>query len=180
MTTSTDTELVNRQSAHTHDSADPIPPPRMSPATPGDGDRTRREADSLASHSRSANAHPPALVPAYLLPPSLPRSAAELGHLQDHYHQNDDDQDPNDDPDNSSVHFASSIRVRTATSDPAVEHERVVDVEVRSCGKRVPYVGPIPLHRLLNHPKGGCITPLGRLGSACGSRREDAGHHRAG
>jgi len=135
----------------------------MSPATPGDGDRTHREADSLASHSRSANAHPPALVPAYLLPPSLPRSAAELGHLQDHYHQNDDDQDPNDDPDNSSVHFASSIGVRTATSDPAVEHERVVDVEVRSCGKRVPYVGPIPLHRLLNHPKGGCITPLGRF-----------------
>jgi hypothetical protein len=41
----------------------------------------------------------------------LPRGAAELGHLQDHYHQNDNDQDPDDDSDNSSVHFASSIRV---------------------------------------------------------------------
>jgi hypothetical protein len=29
----------------------------------------------------------------------------------------------------------------------------------------VPYVGPIPLRPQLNHPKGGCITPLGRLKS---------------
>jgi hypothetical protein len=35
------------------------------------------------------------------------RGVAELGQLQDHYHQNDDDQDSDDDPDNSSIHFAS-------------------------------------------------------------------------
>jgi hypothetical protein len=83
---------------------------------------------------------------------ALPRGAAELGHLQDHYHQNDNDQDPDDDSDNSSVHFASSIRVRPATSGP-------------SCGKRVPHVGLVSLHPQLNHPKGGCITPLRRLKS---------------
>jgi hypothetical protein len=44
---------------------------------------------------------------------SLPRGAAELGQLQDHYHQNDNDQDPDDDSNDSSVHFASSILVRT-------------------------------------------------------------------
>ena len=36
-----------------------------------------------------------------------PRGVAELGQLQDHYHQNDNDQDPDDGPDDSSVHFAS-------------------------------------------------------------------------
>jgi hypothetical protein len=36
-----------------------------------------------------------------------PRGVAELGQLQDHYHQNDNDQDPDDHPDDSSVHFAS-------------------------------------------------------------------------
>jgi hypothetical protein len=38
---------------------------------------------------------------------SAKRGAAELGQLQDHYHQNDNDQDPDDGPDDSSVHFAS-------------------------------------------------------------------------
>jgi hypothetical protein len=46
-------------------------------------------------------------------PIGLPRGAAELCQLQDHNHQNDNDQDPDDDPNNSSVHFASSIRVLT-------------------------------------------------------------------
>jgi hypothetical protein len=45
--------------------------------------------------------------------PRLPRGAAELGQLQDHYHQDDNDQDPDDDSDNSSVHFASLVRVLT-------------------------------------------------------------------
>ena len=30
-----------------------------------------------------------------------------LGQLQDHYHQNDNDQDTNNDPNDSSVHFSS-------------------------------------------------------------------------
>jgi hypothetical protein len=30
-----------------------------------------------------------------------------LGQLQDHYHQNDNDQDANNDPNDSSVHFSS-------------------------------------------------------------------------
>jgi len=47
----------------------------------------------------------------YLLPPGLPRGAAELGQLQDHYHQDDNDQVSDDDSDNSSVHFASLICV---------------------------------------------------------------------
>jgi hypothetical protein len=36
-----------------------------------------------------------------------PRGPAELGQLQDHYHQNDNDQDANNDPNDSSVHFSS-------------------------------------------------------------------------
>ena len=79
----------------------------------GDDAGAHREAEAWASQSRSASAHQPALVPAYLLPLGLPRGAAVLGHLQDHYHQNDNDQDPDDGPDKSSVHFASSIRVLT-------------------------------------------------------------------
>lgn len=31
----------------------------------------------------------------------------DLGQLQDHYHQNDNDQDPDDGPNDSSVHFVS-------------------------------------------------------------------------
>jgi hypothetical protein len=69
----------------------------------GDNAGAHREAESLGFPV----ADPPALVPAYLLSPGLPRGAAELGQLQDHYHQNDDDQDPDDESDNSSVHFAS-------------------------------------------------------------------------
>lgn len=38
---------------------------------------------------------------------SYPEPAAELGQLQDHYHQNDNDQDANNDPNDSSVHFSS-------------------------------------------------------------------------
>lgn len=105
---------INRQLVLTPDSADPIPPPRVSPATPvrvTTPERTARPK-AWASASRAASARPPALVPAYLCL-GLPRGAAELGQLQDHYHQNDDDQDPDDDADNSSVHFASSIRVLT-------------------------------------------------------------------
>ena len=34
-------------------------------------------------------------------------AVAELGQLQDHYHQNDNDQDPDNGPNDSSVHFAS-------------------------------------------------------------------------
>ena len=36
-----------------------------------------------------------------------PRGVTDLGQLQDHYHQNDNDQDPDDGPDDSSVHFVS-------------------------------------------------------------------------
>jgi hypothetical protein len=46
-------------------------------------------------------------------------------------------------------------------------------------GEHLPQ-GKDPLHPQLNHPKGGCITPLGRLKSSYGSRGEDTGHHRAG
>jgi hypothetical protein len=35
------------------------------------------------------------------------RDPAELGQLQDHYHQNDDDQDADNDPNDSTVHFLS-------------------------------------------------------------------------
>ena len=53
----------------------------------------------------------------------------ELGQLQDHQHQNDDDQDPDD----SSVYFASfDPRADPAASDPVVQHEPVVGVEVRA------------------------------------------------
>jgi hypothetical protein len=146
----------------------------------GDDAGAHREAECLGFPVEVYERTPPALVPAYLLPPGPPRGAAELGHLQDHYHQNDDDQDPDDGSDNSSVHFASSIRVRSRNFRPAVAHKPVADIGVQSCGKRVPYVGPIPLRPQLNHPKGGCITPLGRLKSLYGSRGEDTGHHRAG
>ena len=44
----------------------------------------------------------------------------------------------------------------------------------------MPYVGPIPLRLQLNHPKGGCITPLGRLRSGYGSCGADPGQHRVG
>jgi DNA-binding XRE family transcriptional regulator len=38
----------------------------------------------------------------------------------------------------------------------------------------------IPLRRQLNHPKGGCITPLRRLKASCGAHGEEANHHCAG
>jgi hypothetical protein len=48
----------------------------------------------------------------YLLPRGC-RAVRPLGQLQDNYHQNDDDQDPDDESDNSSVHFVSLVRVLT-------------------------------------------------------------------
>src|SRR5512133_801278 len=46
--------------------------------------------------------------------------------------------------------------------------------------KRVPASAMIPLRPPLNHPKGGCITPLGRLRSCHGARGEDASQQCAG
>jgi hypothetical protein len=70
---------------------------------------------------------------------ALPRSATELGQLQDHDHQDDNDQDPDDDSDNSSVHYASF--------DTRVDRNFRSGRRVPSCAKRVPSVGPIPLQR---------------------------------
>ena len=72
-----------------------------------------REAESLGFPVEGCERTPACTRAGVLVLLSLPRGAAELGQLQDHYHQNDNDQDPDDDPDNSSVHFASSIRVLT-------------------------------------------------------------------
>jgi len=80
-----------------------------------------------------------------LAAPGPPRGAAELSQLQDHDHQNDDDQDTDDDSDNSSVHFASldtgadsQLQIRPLNTNLSL-------TSGPSCGKRVPYVGPIPL-----------------------------------
>jgi hypothetical protein len=50
---------------------------------------------------------------------------AGLGQLQDHYHQNDDDQDANDEPNDSTVHFSSfdsHAEVILATRPPLCAH----------------------------------------------------------
>jgi len=99
---------------------------------------------------------------------------AELGQLQDHYHQNDNDQDADNDPNDSTVHF-SSFRFACG-SDLWYQHH--VERAPRS-GEHLPQ-GEDPLHPQLNHPKGGCITPLGRLKSSYGAPGDDACHHRAG
>jgi hypothetical protein len=92
-----------------------------------------------------------------------PRGAAELGQLQDHYHQNDYDQDSDDDSDDSSVHFASL----DTRADPQLQirpFEREVSLTSESELREASAIrGPIPLRLQLNHPNGGCITPLGRL-----------------
>jgi hypothetical protein len=75
-------------------------------------------SQGLRAHTRLHSCRPTCC------PQGLPRGAAELGQLQDHYHQNDNDQDPDDGSDNSSVHFASlDTRADSQLSDPAVEHD---------------------------------------------------------
>jgi hypothetical protein len=95
----------------------PIPNPTAesdsSHAGMGDNAGVHREAESLGFLVEVCERRPACSRAGVIAAQGLPRGAAGLGHLQDHYHQNDNDQDPDDGSDNSSVHFASSIRVLT-------------------------------------------------------------------
>ena len=125
-----------------------------------DGAGAHREAESLGFLVEVCDRTSGCSRAEVRVPLGPPRGAIQLGQLQDHYHQNDDDQDPDDEADNSSVHFASSIRTLTQFGSGRWTRP-VADVEVRAAGASA--VRPDSLLLQLNHPKGGCITPLGRL-----------------
>jgi hypothetical protein len=63
-------------------------------------------------------------------------AVAELGQLQDHYHQNDNDQNPNNGPDDSSVHFASF----DPRADPPLQ---IRLLKASLCGRRGPGPGRV-------------------------------------
>jgi hypothetical protein len=81
---------------------------------------------------------------------------AELGQLQDHYHQNDNDQDPDDGPDDSSVHFASL----DPRADPPLQIRSVKHSELPPLiASELPWVAP-------GLSVGLKVAPVGQLGSS--------------